>query len=204
MRFTFFQNRRVFWSSLTICVATMLVSGCSSTRNQGPPADRPFPLGAVTDSHWETQQTNAEAAKFIFHDHEFVRDTAELAPSTKKHLMAVALRMEHVPFPILIEETQYNRNPELDQKRRKMIVEQLGRLGVENAEGRVVIANSFAEGFSEMEGEQAYYSTLYGGYGGIGGRGRGFGNGYGGGYGGYSIGGIGVVGGINAGVIGGP
>lgn len=161
MRFTVFTNRKVVWSSLTACLAGLALSGCSS-RNQSrsPAGDRPFPLGAVSDAHWETQQTNAEAAKFIFHDHEFVGETAELGPSAKKHLMSVALRIEHVPFPIVIEETQYNRNPELDQKRRKMVVEQLGRLGVENAEERVVVSPTFAEGFSGTEGEGAYYSTL--------------------------------------------
>src|SRR5439155_16356660 len=43
--------------------------------NRGPGADRPFPLGQVTDSFWETQQTNAEAADFLFYDHEFRFDT---------------------------------------------------------------------------------------------------------------------------------
>ena len=53
--------------------------------------------------HWETQQTNAEAADFLFYDHEFRYDTkgrvdtAELTPGAKKHLMQVALRLEHVP-----------------------------------------------------------------------------------------------------------
>src|SRR5688572_29979218 len=63
---------------------------------RGAPADRPFPLGQVSDAHWETQQTNAEAADFIFYDHEFRGNTAELAPGAKKHLMQVALRLEHV------------------------------------------------------------------------------------------------------------
>ena len=106
----------------------------------GPAADRPFPLGQVTDSHWETQQTNAEAADFIFYDHEFRYDTkgrvdtAELTPGAKKHLMQVALRLEHVPFPVVIEESPHNGRPELDQARRRTIVEQLGRIGVPNAE----------------------------------------------------------------------
>src|SRR5687767_9698199 len=76
---------------------------------RGPGADRPFPLGQVTDAHWETQQTNAEAADFIFYDHEFRMDTrtrtdtAELTPGGKKHLQQIALRLEHTPFPVVIE-----------------------------------------------------------------------------------------------------
>jgi hypothetical protein len=147
---------------------------------RGPGFDRPFPLGQVTDSFWEAQQTNAEAADFIFYDHEFKGNTAELAPGAKKHLMSVALRLEHVPFPVVIEESPHNRTPELDQARRRMIIEQLGRLGIDKAEERVVISNAFAEGFTAIEGERAYYSTLEGSFNEGGGYGRrgGFGASY--------------------------
>src|SRR5688572_1160728 len=106
------------WTSLLV-LAAIAVVGChhhggddcdTNGRRRGsyngPAADRPFPLGQVTDAHWETQQTNAEAADFIFFDHEFRYDTkrrvdtADLAPGGKKHLMQVALRLEHVPFPV--------------------------------------------------------------------------------------------------------
>ena len=100
----------------------------------GPGADRPFPIGQVTYSFWETQQTNAEAADFIFYDHEFRGNTAELSPGAKKHLMQVALRLEHVPFPVVIEESPGSHSPaeiarrqEIDQARRQTIVEQLAR-----------------------------------------------------------------------------
>ena len=126
----------------------------------GPSYDRPFPLGQVTDSFWETQQTNAEAADFIFYDHEFVDNTALLAPSAKRHLEQVALRLEHVPFPVVIERSEYDARPEMDEARRRMIVEQLARMGVPNAGGRVVVAESLAEGITALEGEQAYYQTL--------------------------------------------
>jgi hypothetical protein len=129
----------------------------------GPGADRPFPLGQVTDAHWETQQTNAEAADFIFFDHEFRGSTAQLAPGGKKHLEQVALRWEHVPFPVVIEESPHNSRPELDQARRRTVVEQLARLGVLNAEERVVVANAFAEGITGIEAEAAYYNGLGGG-----------------------------------------
>ena len=134
--------------------------GAGGKADQGPPYDRPFPLGQVTDAFWETQQTNAEAADFVFFDHEFKGNTAELAPGTKPKLMQVALRLEHVPFPVVIEQSVNNARPKLDQARRKTIVEQLARLGVVNAENRVVIAPAMAEGFTAVEGEAAYYRTL--------------------------------------------
>jgi hypothetical protein len=145
-----------------------------------PQVDRPFPIGQVTDSFWETQQTNAEAADFIFYDHEFRGNTHELAPGAKKHLEQVALRLEHVPFPVVIEESPHDARPDLDQARRRTIVEQLARIGVVNAEERVVVANAFPEGYTAQEAESAYYGgVLTNGFGG--GIGRRFG-GYGGVY----------------------
>jgi hypothetical protein len=152
---------------------------------RGASADRPFPLGQVSDAHWETQQTNAEAADFIFYDHEFRMDTktrtdtAELTPGGKKHLQQIALRLEHTPFPVVIEESPHNGRPELDQARRRTVVEQLGRLGAMNVEERVVVANAFPEGYTGIEAEGSYYNVLGDSFGG--GAGRRFG-GYGGAY----------------------
>lgn len=141
---------------------SIIVLAALGCRSRGPSHDRPFPIGQQSDSFWETQQTNAEAADFIFFDHEFVGETAELAPGAKKHLESVALRLEHVPFPIVIEQTTHNGNPDLDQSRRKVIVEQLAKMGYTSAEKRVVVANAFAEGFTAIEGERAYYNGILG------------------------------------------
>jgi len=139
----------------------------------GPGADRPFPIGQVTDSFWETQQANAEAADFIFYDHEFRGNTAQLSPGAKKHLEQVALRLEHVPFPVVIEQSLHNAKPELDESRRQTIVEQLARIGVPSAEERVVVANAFPEGFTGIEAENSYYNVIGGDF--NGGAGRRFG-----------------------------
>lgn len=150
--------------------------GRRGNRN-GVMADRPFPLGQVSDSFWETQQTNAEAADFIFYDHEFRGNTAELGPAAKKHLMQVALRLEHVPFPVVIEESPGSHSPaeiarraEIDQARRQTIVEQLARLGVGNIEERVIVANAFPEGYTGVESEGSYYNVIGGAFGGGAGR----------------------------------
>jgi hypothetical protein len=136
----------------------------------GPAHDRPFPVGQNSDSFWETQQTNAEAADFVFYDHEFKGNTAELSPGAKKHLEQVALRLEHVPFPIVIEQSPHNARPALDEARRRTIVEQLGRMGMVNIEGRVVVANAFAEGVTAVEAENAYWNVIGGQWGAGGGR----------------------------------
>jgi len=158
-----------FLSIPTLFMVTVLV-GCKAPPT-GAQYDRPFPLGAVSDVFWETQQANAEAADFTFYDHEFRGDTAELAPGAKRHLESVALRLEHVPFPVVIEQSNHNRHPELDQSRRTMIVESLVRMGVQNAEQRVVIAPAFTEGYTANEGAGAYNSLFnQGGFGGGAGR----------------------------------
>ena len=180
--------------TLLILSLVALATGCAGPHHKqshktyggppyGPALDRPLPVGQATDAFWETQQTNAEAADFIFYDHEFKYDTtnhvetAQLSPLTKKHLTEVALRLEHVPFPVIIEELPRNhdaaKNHEkglLEQARRKTIVEQLNRLGVTNADERVVVSNAFPEGFTGVEGERSYFNVIGGGFGGGAGR----------------------------------
>ena len=153
-------------------------AGLTHEQRLGPPYDRPFPLGQVTDAHWETQQTNAEAAKFVLYDHEFVGDTAKLTPKGQKHLLQIAVRLEHVPFPVVVEQSPEGRYPQLDVQRRREVIGYLGHLGLEDFENRVVIAPDFGEGLRAVEGEAAYYSTFgnqfyggagrrFGGYGGV-------------------------------------
>lgn len=175
----------VRWVAGLALILGLATTGCHTPKisheaKMGPVYDRPFPLGQVTDAHWETMQTNAEAADFIFFDHEFVGQTAELTPLGRKHLLSVALRLEHVPFPIVIEESPRGENPQLDEKRRQTIVNQLTQLGLDRQmiEARTVVAPAFTEGLSAIEGEAAYYRTLIDGNygnGSYGGLGRGFG-----------------------------
>lgn len=146
---------------------------------RGPGYDRPFPPGQVTDSFWEAQETNAEAADFIFFDHEFKGNTAELGPAAKQHLEQVALRLEHVPFPVVIEQSPHNARPDLDQARRRTIVEQLARMGAVNVQERIIVADAFPQSFTQQEAEATYYGGImtgtfsggvgrrFGGYGGV-------------------------------------
>ena len=179
------KTNRILLATLVAMMCVTAAIGCHHRNNArdnggggkggGPAYDYPFPVGHVTDAFWETQQTNAEASDFVFYDHEFVGDTEKLAPGAKKHLASVALRLEHVPFPVVIEQSPHNRNPELDRKRRQTVVEQLARIGVENSEKRVVIAGALAAGITSIEAEQAYQEVINDGYGGGGRRFGGFG-----------------------------
>jgi len=183
-------------TSLSLALLALAASGCCWDHHghksyggppYGPPHDRPFPLGQVTDSHWETQQSNAEAADFIFYDHEFRRmttgptnvreETAQLSPLAKKKLEQVALRLEHAPFPVVIESfprdhdaAKNHQKGLVEEARRKTVVEQLNRMGITNADERVVISNAFPEGITGVEGERAYWNIIGGGFGGGAGR----------------------------------
>ncbi len=161
------MNKRQLSLCLLSLVACLATAGCQSDAEYeqalcATPYDRPFPLGQVTDAHWETQQANAEAAKFIFFDHEFVGDTAKLGPAGKKHLWQVGLRLPHVPFPVIVEESPNAANPHLDHARRETIVDHLSQMGIEPEliQGRVGVAPAFPEGLTAIEGEAAYYSTI--------------------------------------------
>jgi hypothetical protein len=155
--------RFVLWS-LSAC---WFASGCAEP---GPPYDRPFPLGQVTDSHWDTQMTNAQASSFIFYDHEFIGDSAKLNVLGQKHLVQVAIRLRHVPFPVVIEETPNHKNPKLDAARRQAILDRFAELGLHDLEARVLIAPAIAQAMRGDEAQQIYGSlyTTVGNYGGTG------------------------------------
>ena len=94
------------------------------------------------------------------YDHEFAGNTAQLAPGAKRHLEQVALRLEHVPFPVVIEQSPHNARRQLDETRRQTIVEALARMGHPNVESRVVIADAFPEGYNATEAQDAYSSLI--------------------------------------------
>jgi uncharacterized membrane protein YgcG len=169
-------------------IACGFTAGCAEP---GAPYDRPFPLGQVTDAHWDTQMTNAQASSFVFYDHEFIGDTAKLNVLGQSHLVQVALRLRHVPFPVVIEETPNQKNVKLDTERRQVILERLAELGLHDLECRVVIAPAIAEGLQGREAERVYQGSGrdIGGYG-QGGQNGGFGGGGFGGFGGNLGGGV--------------
>ena len=154
-----------------LLISLSVTAGCHHKKGKiyggtgvgGPQHDRPFPLGQVSDSFWETQQTNAEAADFIFYDHEFVGDSARLTKAAQQHLEQVAQRLESVPFPVVIEESTLDPRSELDRARRRTIVEHLARMGVTEADKRVIVANAFPPGFTGLEAIQSYNNGILSG-----------------------------------------
>ena len=160
---------------------------------QPPPAVAP--LGAVSDPIWQSQEARAEASDFVVYQHEFGYQNAELNSCGMNHIMQVAARLKYCPhLPVIVEPSnmteredtdfQYpvHPNPELDLRRREVVVLALQELGIPNAEQRVVVAPALAAEANAAEAQQAYNQGLSGfGQFGFGGGFGGFGGSFGGG-----------------------
>ena len=150
-----------------------------------------LPLGSTVRAHYEQMQTNAEAVDFVINDVEFVRESAALTPNGRDHILEIAARMPSSPFPVIVERTKNNADPELDAIRRELVVQVLSDLGSPDANSRVFIATPYGPGFTGREAERTYYRHIF--QGGIGGNNFGNGGfgggGFGGGFGGGGFGG---------------
>ena len=160
-----------------------------------------YPVGAVQRAHFHQMQTNAEAADFILYQKDFVGQTAELTPDGKDKILEIAARMRSTPFPVLVERSWNNSDPELDAFRRDFVAMVLSEKGNPDASNRVIVSPSYGPGKQSLEAAPEYYMFVYQGFGGQnngmggGGGGGGFGGG-GGGFGGGGGGGGGGFGGF--------
>ncbi len=112
-----------------------------------------YPLGAINRAHYETMQANGQAADFILHQNDFVGSTSELTPGGKDHVLEIAARARSVPFPVLIERSEYNSAPALDENRRASIVQVLTDLGIADASQRTVVSPAYGKGLSGRDAE---------------------------------------------------
>ncbi len=135
-----------------------------------------MPLGAVNRAHWHMMETNGEAADFVIYRNEFVDNSSELTPYGRDHIAEIAARMPSTPFPVLVQRSLNNADPELDNLRRDIVVRVLTDLGNQDAAQRTVISQPYSNGINSMEGEQDYGrfrnirgSNNFGGGGGVGG-----------------------------------
>jgi hypothetical protein len=165
---------------------------CGWTRSLAIPDE--YPLGAVMRAHHHQMQINGEAADFILFQKDFVGQSAELTPDGKDKVLEMAARMRSAPYPVVIERTWNNADPELDALRRNIVAQILVDLGNPDANTRVFVSPSYGPGKHSMEAIFEFWMYTYQGYyGGFGGMGGGFG-GMGGGFGGMG-GGFGGAGG---------
>jgi hypothetical protein len=88
-------------------------------------------------------EANAEAADFILHQNEFVGDTADLTAYGKDHILEIAARARSAPFPIIVERSENNATPAIDDRRRAAVSQFLMERGVNDALDRTVIAPAY-------------------------------------------------------------
>ncbi len=119
-----------------------------------------LPLGSTVRAHDQAMQTNAEAADFIFHRHDFVAQTAHLTPDAKDKIVEVAARLRSTPFPVLIERSENNSNPELDALRRKIVAQILFDFGNVDAQQRTIVATPYGPGYTGRRAESMYYQHV--------------------------------------------
>ncbi len=178
-----------------VSILAMIAAGCR------PPAS---PLGSLSDPVWQNQEANAEPSDFIIHEHEFIADTEFLNTYGEDHLKQIAVRLATGQnAQVLVErsmnsarpETEHkyrvHPNPELDMKRRDVVVRSLLAMKIPDAESRTVISPDLASQYRAAETATTDYSDMGGGYGGYGGYGGGFGafsgmGAFGGGVGGFA------------------
>ena len=151
---------------LVICLLLgSTVSGCcigfptlGSRRSFAIP--NTYPLGSTVRDHYHQMEMNAEASDFVLHRHEFVRNTAELNSAGKDHIMEIAARMRSNPFPVLVERSENNSDPELDQLRRNVVTQILMDFGNADAATRCVVATPYNKHLNGMEAEPDWYRWI--------------------------------------------
>lgn len=155
-----------------------------------------YPVGAIERAHFHQMQTNAEATDFILYQMDFVGQSAELTPDGKDKVNEIGARMRSTPFPVIVERTYNNADPELDAHRRELVALVLHEKGNPDANNRVFVSPAYGLGKSSLEAAPEFYMHTYqqsgnnfnngfGGMGGMGGGGGGGGFGGGGGGGGF-------------------
>src|ERR1700722_1914224 len=179
---------------VVVLTGSLGLASCGSPNWQGlfraPPP--PSPIGTINDQYWTQQETNGEAWKNIVFQHEFKKNGVRLNWAGEDHVKQIAAQIQRNPeFPVVIERSTMsadptdkykfpvNLNPELDMKRREVVVQALIALGVPNASERVVVGPDFTAGMTEQQAQSAYYRSTFnygtgmfgGGFGGFGGVG---------------------------------
>lgn len=200
-------STRTFTLMGALSAVALAICGCYGYQSTylGGGASPHGPLGTLSDPMWQVQEDNAEPSKFVVYQHEWQLNTTRLNTDGEDHVRQIAARLSAGQnFPVLVERsrtspretTEYKYpvhvNPELDMKRREVIVQALTSMGVSDASQRTIVSPALTRGFTDAEAERAYMRSMYNfnSYGG------GFGGGGFGGFGGLGSGGFGLGGGL--------
>lgn len=191
-----------------IAAAMFFIAGCPGGRPLVYQRPSSAPLGSLSDPVWQRQEGNAERSDFVIHEHEFCDASEVLNMAGEDHVKQIAARLASgQDTHVIVErsrnyarpETEYkypvHPNPDLDMRRRELVVRCLVAMRVPDADVRVVVAPDLAPEYRAGEIEATYvengnnnrnnngYNNGWGG-----GYGGGYGGGFGGGYGGGIVG----------------
>ena len=177
-------------TAAVFCVTVVALAGCHSTKEHYVAAP-PAPLGRLSDSIWQGQEAAAEASDFVVYQNEFERDAEWLNTAGEDHVKSIAARLAAGEDAMVVvergmlsprDDTEHgypvHPNPELDMRRRDIIVHCLGAMNVDNAEDRVMVAPAIAHGLTGGEAASTYARGLGGSE---------AGPGMGGGFGGFTF-----------------
>jgi hypothetical protein len=145
-------HRAALFSSFCVVVA-ILCGGCGWHETCPPSWPCVYPLGAVNGAHYDAMHANGQAGSFIMHQFEFISSTAELSAAGKDHILEIAAKARWVPFRIVIERTENNANPMLDEHRRASIAQVLLDLGIADAQQRTIVAAAPSTGLAGRDFE---------------------------------------------------
>jgi hypothetical protein len=149
-----------------LALALGLASVTAASAQQPAPVTKeipvfPEPLGVHVNRFIEVQTANAAPARFIFFPNEWYMGGNQLGPMGTQHLLAVAHFAPSVKFPIVVEACG---NKVLDEARRVQLVLELQRLGLGDADHRVVVDLPTGTALRGEQAELTYQSWLISGY----------------------------------------
>jgi hypothetical protein len=172
------SNNRISVSfSSVVSAATLggviLVAGCKSDCQPTggdhcadiPAGAVPHPNGTYACQWQQAHMAAAEADELVFYHYEFENCGPALGPFGQRHLAKTAQRLAYEGSTVVLERSE---DANLDQARVKSLVDGLASLGIADAQERVVVGNSRAEGMYGIEA-----STVTAGYAGDGAGGGG-------------------------------
>lgn len=151
-------------------VLLLIGTGCQGWKSRD---FAPAPLGTLSDPIWQNQESNAEHSDFVIHQHEFTGNTEVLNTAGEDHVKQIAARLlSGQDAQVLVErsmtsarpDTEYkyrvHPNPELDMRRREIVVRSLSAMGIADAAERVVVSPALTPGITADEAESAYRSGI--------------------------------------------
>lgn len=197
------------WSLLL----TPWLAGCRSTNCDVRqcdicPGQVTAPAGTTLHAWQQNQNARARGSELVVYQHEWYQGGDQLGPEGRRHVRDIAREMLTSPDSKAILEsksvvirydddlTEHQRYQQalegtvaLDETRRAILVDELVKQGVADADLRVVVDRAPAEGLFGVEAPNVYRNIQFGGvgtgrYGGLGNGMGGLGNGLGGGIGG--------------------